>query len=306
MGAGVQRLQIVTNPGSNLSPGIVARYGIHLTPQRIVVDGEYHDTRGPIPLKTVDTWVANARRHPQTVGTTAAEFTSFFQEIARDGEAILAVLTSRRIIGSFDAAVASVEVMKPTLDKRGIHISLFDSTYTEMATGLLTVLAAEAAKAGQSLPAILELLEVARQRIALFATIQTLDNLVKGGRASVMKAWLADFLHVRPVIGMVDGIVQGVDRMKSHADPTLVLIDQLKKKVPPGQRVWAGIAHSDATEAAAAVLADRLRSTYKVEFLMSAPVTPAIYLHLGPGSLYTTVMPVGTLPWQPRLMPAPG
>jgi len=46
-------MRIITNPGSNLTSAIVARYDVDVTPQQIVVDGVLHDTRDSIPQEEI-------------------------------------------------------------------------------------------------------------------------------------------------------------------------------------------------------------------------------------------------------------
>ncbi|MBS2026280.1 MAG: hypothetical protein JST54_00125 [Deltaproteobacteria bacterium] len=70
-------MRIVSNPGSNLDEDLANRLKIDLMPQRIVVDGIPHDTRGEIPLSKVDAWIQRSSSHPHVQGTTAADFVEF-------------------------------------------------------------------------------------------------------------------------------------------------------------------------------------------------------------------------------------
>ncbi|MBS2026281.1 MAG: DegV family protein [Deltaproteobacteria bacterium] len=48
--------------------------------------------------------------------------------------------------------------------------------------------------------------------------VATLQNLIRGGRASWLSGWVANFLAVRPLISFVDGELKSVGRMKAKAD----------------------------------------------------------------------------------------
>jgi catechol 2,3-dioxygenase-like lactoylglutathione lyase family enzyme len=81
-------VRLITNPGSNLTPELIARYRILVLPQHIVVDGVVHDTRTSPTHGTVEQWVRDAKRWPETVGTTAAESIAGFQQSVREGDTV--------------------------------------------------------------------------------------------------------------------------------------------------------------------------------------------------------------------------
>lgn len=118
---------IVTNPGSNLTADEVREHDIRLTPQQIVVDGEAHDTRGGFTFADIDRWVQSAKQHPHVVGTTASEFVQYFQRLAQEDSEILAVMTSRKIIGSHDAALVAANTLKAHPRFAHVRILVADS-----------------------------------------------------------------------------------------------------------------------------------------------------------------------------------
>lgn len=83
---------VATNPGSNLPKVIAQRFGIVLTPQQIVVDGDHHDTRGDFGLEQVDQWVDTANTHPYVLGTSAAEYAQLFRELSKRDSQLLSLI----------------------------------------------------------------------------------------------------------------------------------------------------------------------------------------------------------------------
>jgi len=286
---------IVTNPGSNLSETVLRRYGIALTPQQIVVDGVSHDTRQGVTLADVDRWVAEAKVHPHTLGTSAAEYVTFFREVADTSREILVVQTSRQIIQSYDASIAASKTLAP-MGARSLKIEVVDSTVTDVGAGIVTLFAAASAESGADLSQVAQWTRAfaARGRIAIVP--ESLDYMVKGGRASFARAWLAKLLKLRPLITMEQGEIKVAEKVSTSADRTLAMAEWLEASVGAGRPVYAAVSHGDA-RAEAAILMHELTRRFDVRARMIREIAPAIYLHTGSGALNAYVAPVDELPF---------
>ncbi len=291
---------IVTNPGSNVPPELVARYGIELTPQQIMVDGVAHDTREGISFEQIDAWVKTAKEHPYVIGTNAGEFAGMFNKIVQREKEIFAIMSSRKIIGSHDAAtVAGRALMERHPD---VRIAVGDSGVTDVGAGLATILVAEALEAGLGLSDLEALVTAYRKSARLVLTVRTLDHLVKGGRASSMRAFFADLFGLRPLIAFVDGELKAVGKTSAKGDPSTPVVDWAVKQIGAKRPVWAAVFHGGAPSLAT-IAVKELRAKFDVRYVLSRPLSPSIYLHVGPGSVGVVVVPLDTLPWQPTKSP---
>jgi len=291
---------IVTNPGSNLPTELIGHYGIEVTPQQIMVDSVAHDTRDGVSFAEIDGWVRTAKESPYVIGTNAAEFAGLFAKISQRDKEIFAVMSSRKIIGSHDAAaIASRTVTERHPD---VRIAVGDSGLTDLGAGLATLLAAEARDAGKKLSEISALIEAFRKHAELVTIPKTLEYLVKGGRASTMKAFFADLFGVLPLIAFKDGELGAAGKTKSKRDASIAIADFLEKQLGKRRAVWVGVFHGG-TPAGAAVALKELRERFDVRYALVQPLSPSIYLHLGPESVGAAVVPLDALPWHPSGTP---
>ncbi len=293
-------MRIITNPGSNLDDDLAHRLDVDLTPQKIVVDGLPHDTRNTIDFEQVDGWIARSRTHPSVQGTTEQDFVEYFSRLVRKDPQLLCVMTSRKLIGSHDAAVAAAQKLKQSPDEglRAASIQVVDSKVTDVGAGLVTLAAVQARKAGLTLDATAAFLRAFAERGRNVVSVATLENLIKGGRASFLQGWVANFLNIRPVISIVDGATASVGRMSASAPVPEKLEEYLTTRVDPGAAVWLGVAHGNAPERAEAVAA-RLKARYRCEYVLVRPLSPSIYLHVGRGGVAVFVYPLDGLPFRP-------
>lgn len=293
-------MRILTNPGSNLDEDLTLARDIDLTPQKIVVDGISRDTRNTINFEQIDGWVKKAHTHPQVQGTTEAEFLETFGRLLRKDPELLCVMTSRRLIGSHDAAVAAARQLKSADDPvlRSAKVEVVDSLVTDVGAGLCTLAASQARKAGLPLADTAAFLRAFAERGRNVVAIATLENLIKGGRASFLQASVANFFNIRPMISLVDGAIASVAKISAKANIAEKIDEYLSTRLDPGTAVWAAVTHGNVPEAAGAV-AEKLRARYRCEYVLVRPLSPSIYLHTGPGAVGAFVYPLDGLRFRP-------
>lgn len=282
-------MRILTNPGSNLDDDDTDRWDIDLFPQKIIVDGISFDTRGTIDFAKIDSWVKKSLKHPVTQGTNESDALGVLSSQARRDPDLLCVMTSRKIIGSFEAVSAAAKKVP------GAHIEVVDTGATDVGAGLCTLAAVQARKAGLSLADTATFVRAFAARQRNIIGLHTLEHLIKSGRANFLQGWAANFLNIRPIIQMEDGVIVSAGKVSAKADLPEKLAEQLTAKLERGTSIWLGIAHGNAPEKAAA-LAARLRDAYRCEYVLIRPLSTSIYLNAGPGALCAFLYPLDGLP----------
>lgn len=289
-------MRIITNPGSNLDDDETHKHDVEVMPQKIVVDGISHDTRNAIgDFGKIDRWVKTAQRHPTVQGTTEAEFIETMSRLGKTDPEMLCVMTSRKIIGSHDAALAASTKLSK---EAGYRIEVVDTQVTDVGAGLCTLAAVQSRKAGRSLKDTASFLRAFAERGRNVITVTTLENLIKGGRASALQGFVANILNVRPMIAMVDGVATSVGRISAKHDRAEKAAEYLTSRLDPGAAVWVGVAHGGAPDVADKLLR-RLKDKYRVEYALVRPLSTSIYLHGGPGAVMSFVYPLDGLPFRP-------
>lgn len=236
------------------------------------------------------------------MGTTAAEFTSIFARVAPEDPHVVAVMTSRKIIQSYASALAAAKVIEERPAYARARIAVVDSTVTDVGAGLVALVAGEAAKSGISHALAVQTLEAVAARTTFVLVVSTLDNLVRGGRAGFLRAWLAERLDLKPLIGFVDGNLKGVGRVSGKADRVVELASAVGKMLLHPKKVWVGISHGGAPEDALR-LEEHVRRTLPVEYVYRQRLSASIYLHGGPGALCLAVTELDGLAWTPTVPP---
>lgn len=294
-------MRILTNPGANLPAKLVSHYRIGMTGATIVVDGREHDCREDIALEEVDEWINGADEYPYVLGTSAAEIARNCLELGEEDDEILIAMSSRKIIQSYDSARSAVRTLETHPAGRRLRIRVVDSTATDLGLGLPILAAAEAGLAGQSVDAAADLFEVMSERGHFVFVARTIDNLIRGGRASFLRGWMAKMLGLRPMLSFVDREPTMVGKCGVKDDHPRALAEWIAARTKGG-RVWIGVAHGNDPEDAHRT-ADELRKRFDVVYSMVRPLTPSVYLHAGARTLAAIVLPLDDLPWVPPVPP---
>lgn len=131
---------------------------------------------------------------PQTSQPSPQAFLDIFQTAKENKDTLLCILLSSRLSGTYQSA----QLAKTMVDYENIHI--IDSLAASCQIKILADYAYTLAK--EDLPAaeIVAKVENLKSRVTLFAGLDTLEYLCKGGRLSKSAAAIGEFANVKPVI----------------------------------------------------------------------------------------------------------
>jgi DegV family protein with EDD domain len=150
-----------------------------------------------------------------------------------------------------------------------------------MGLGWLVIAAARAAQEGQSLAQIVALVEDMRPQVRLFAALDTLEYLRKGGRVGKAVAVLGTLFNIKPLIEVRDSAVLPLERVRTRRRSIQRLIDLVAELCPLEE---LAVLHSNAPQEAQR-LAEELSFLHPLERILIAEVGVIIGTHAGPNGL---------------------
>jgi fatty acid-binding protein DegV len=96
---------------------------------------------------------------------------------------------------------------------------------------------------------------------------------------------------------MTNGEAKVAAKIRVDADWILVIADWFEAQFGAGRPVYAAVNHGS-VRSDAAVLMRELEKRLDVRTRMVRPISPAVYLHTGPGALGAYVAPLDELPFE--------
>jgi fatty acid kinase/fatty acid kinase fatty acid binding subunit len=270
---------IVTDSSADLPDRVLDQYRIALVPLQVIFgDSTFRDR---VELKPEDFYrrLRHSRELPTTSQPAPAEFAEAFRSARAEAAQVVAVLLGSALSGTFASAQAAVR----SAELAGIY--LVDSRSASLGVGLLALRGAELAEAGWTAPKIAEELTRIRDTSGMLLTVDRYDNLLRSGRISRGKAWLAGMLDVKPILTLdKEGRVVPLERVRGRENVEARALALLDQRLSPRPKVVRfGIAHADAPEAAERIRA-ALVERYKPRDCFVTLATGVLGTHVGPGA----------------------
>lgn len=278
---------IVTDSTAMISAEIAAARGIVVVPLQVVVGSKVYDEGqdGATPKMVAQALadfvpVSTSRPNPATMA-------EIYEQIARDGaEEILSIHISGDMSGTFESAQLAAGQVE-------IPVTALDSRQVGVATGYAVLSAADVLDAGGS---AVQAAEAARARAAAATSlfyVDTLEYLRRGGRIGAAAAILGGALAVKPLLGIVDGTVSNLERVRTGAR-ALSRLEDLAVEAAADASIDVCVAHlanPDRAGQLAVRLTERLAEELEGREIWCGELGAVLGAHVGPGMVAVCVAP---------------
>ena len=191
-------IKISADSTCDLSPELIARYDIGISPLYIVRDGESLVDGVDITPDEIYAHVEAGGSMCSTAAVSVYDYVEFFRKELESSDAVVHFHISGDMSACYqNACIAAAEVG---------NVYPVDTRNLSTGIGLLVLEAAELARAGQlTAQEIQERMNQRRELLDVSFVVEQLGYLRKGGRCSSVAALGANMLSLRPCIQVKDG-----------------------------------------------------------------------------------------------------
>lgn len=268
-------VRIVTDSTSDLSKEQARELGICVVPLTVHFGEEVYRDGVDLESGAFFAKLATSKVMPTTAAPPSGLFEEAYRQLLRDGaDGILAVQISSVLSATYNSAVVGAEALKD----QPVPIEVVDSRSVSGGLGIPVLAAARAAREGKSLAECKAIAESLLARMNIYAVLDTLEFLQRGGRIGKARQLLGTLLNVKPMLTVKGGAVLPLENVRTRSKAH-ERIAQLLEKLGPIEIV--GIAESD--EEIGQQLTKAIRTVYDgpIEYF---PLGPVVGTHTGPGT----------------------
>ncbi|MFS0823068.1 DegV family protein [Bacillus sp. 1P02SD] len=273
----MSKVKIVTDSTADLSEELVRELGISVVPLSITIDGVTFLDRVDITPHEFLTKMKQSAELPKSSQPAVGHFVELYDQLGNDGSEIISI----HMTGGMSGTVTSAENAARISESK---VTVIDSMYISRALAFQVVEAAKMAKAGHTKDEIVNRVEEIRENSTLFVTVDTLENLVKGGRIGKGKAIIGSLLNIKPIASLQDGVYTPVSKVRSHSKIVKFLSEKFAEDVSNKTIKGVAIAQVDAVELASN-LKDAIKKLTGYTDVDIVETTPVISTHTGPGAI---------------------
>jgi DegV family protein with EDD domain len=270
-------VRIVTDSACDLSQELVDQHGIEVVPLTIRFGDEEFVDRTELSVDDFYARMAASDTLPETAAPSPGAFEQAFRSVGAGGDEVVCINLSAALSATMQSAATAAKSLEGE-----VPVTVLDSKALTIGLGNIVVAAADAASQGASREDVAALVDALSDRTRMWGTLDTLDNLVKGGRVGKAQALVGSVLSIKPVLDMSSGEVHEAAKPRTRKKALLWLRD---KVVEHGEveNLWVmeGHAREDAEELVA-LLGD---AGYARDDVDVGRIGPVIGTHGGAGVL---------------------
>ena len=270
------RIRVVTDSAADLDRAVAAEHGVsvvHLDVRIGAFGPDITSTWSPEEF-----WERSARiaELPETSAPSPGAFKEAFSALADEGaEGIVCITLSSKLSATYQAAVVGAESVTD-----GIRVRVVDSQFATMAEGLTVLDAVATAEAGGDFEAVAAAAVASSGRMQLFGTLDSLDNLRKGGRLGSAQALLGGLLDIKPVLEIRDGVLELESRPRTRSRS----FERLASKVREAEDLERlAVVHAAASDVDSFV--ELLAASFPRDRISVGWLGPVIGTHVGRGTI---------------------
>ncbi len=206
---------IVTDSSCDLHDDELAGLNVEVVPLFIRFGTDDLLDREQITVEDFYRRMAAAEELPQTAAPSPGRFEQAFRQHLDSGcEAVVCINLSAAISATMQSAVQAVDAVASAGDAADIRV--LDSRSVTAGLGTMVLQAARMAADGASADAIEAHVADASARTHVFGTLDTLENLRKGGRIGGAQALLGSMLSIKPIVDISSGAVEEAAKQRTR------------------------------------------------------------------------------------------
>ena len=269
-------LRIVTDSSCDLPQDIVETLDITVVPCNVHFGADVYRDGVDIRAEEFYDRLATGSVHPTTSQPAVGDIVETYQKVGKEADEVLSLHISSKLSVTFHSAELARDEIKG-----GPRIEVADSLQVSLGLGLMVMEVARIAKDGGSLEEAMAFLNAEKADFTSYCSVDTLEYLVRGGRASRFQGFFGSLLDIKPVIQVRDGETHPVDRVRTRKRA----LQRLAAVVAAGSDVKAlGIVHSVCPEEAEA-LAAACADYFPRDKMSVAQFSAVMGVHLGPRAI---------------------
>ena len=282
-------IALVTDSACDIPAGIIEKYQIHQIPLNLHVgDNNYLDKLTIHPdqfYKVLD----SATEHPTTSQINEKAFVNMYSHLASHYDSVISIHLSGPLSGTYRNSQSAAKKISAEMNKT---ISTIDSGTVSGAIGLLVMEAARMIKEGRNHWNIVDSIENLKKYTRIYVSLKTMKNLVRSGRISALKGWLARLLNVRPVIFInQEGKVDMLEKSFGQKGTLTKILRHIRRLTKENINLKYFVLHVNNLDGSRE-FASRLKEITGNEPVAILEAAPVLGLHTGPGTLAVACLPV--------------
>lgn len=270
-------IKIITDSTADIDLNYAKELNIEMIPLKVIIDGKEYKDRIDLQPKQFYDLLTSSEVLPTTSQPSPQDFLTLYEEAKAKGDSVIVMTLSSTISGTYQSA----HIAKDLAEYDNIYV--IDSLATTQMLRLLVLKAVQLRDQKMDVQDIVQALENYKHRIRIFAFVDTLEYLYKGGRLSKTAATAGTLLKFKPIIGLKEGRLEMFAKARGTQKATAKIIELIHEdgEIDFNEPICIGYTgHDDGLDK----FEQTLRDEFGFDDVLHGFVGPVIGTHAGPGA----------------------
>lgn len=272
-------IKIVTDSTCDLPASLIEEHDITVVPINIQFGSKTYSEGVTIDQSTFYKMIEETGIFPTTSQPSVGEFTQVYRRLAKDADSILSI----HVTGKLSGTCQSAEMAKREVAEE-VEVHVFDTLGGSAGMGFMCLEAARLIEAGRSVEEILHRLEVMRERVNIFLTLDTLEYVRRSGRVGSLKFAFGSLLNLKPIVALGEGLLEAKENLRSRKKALTRLLELTEEAVGTSKPINLAVIHAEAPEVAEEML-ERAKGIFNCQETFIEDLAISLAVQFGPGTV---------------------
>ncbi|MCX6245442.1 MAG: DegV family EDD domain-containing protein [Bacteroidetes bacterium] len=273
-------IAIVTDSSCDLPKEILDYHQIHMVPLSIHFGETFYLDRLSIQPEQFYVQLAKSEVAPSSAQPSIRDFQNKYEYLSTHYSSVIAVNLNSVLSGTYNSSDKGAREVSGRTGKR---IDVIDSRTLTGGLGLILLRLAEAIENGAKHEEVLPKIQEWISKTQIRVTVTTLKYIIRSGRVSPFKSFVARMLDLKPVI-IIDqeghtGLSSKSFTEKASMKKVIRNIEQISKK----NKIWGYVITHASNPETAGWFAERMEELTGKKPVFIGPASPALGVNTGPG-----------------------
>ncbi|MBI4289527.1 MAG: DegV family protein [Chloroflexi bacterium] len=269
-------VKIVTDSTGDIPPRLAEDLGITVVPLFVHFGNEVFRDGVDISADEFYRRLTSGKVLPKTAAPSPGDMAGAYAQPCKDGQEIISIHISSKLSATYSSALLGKKQAG-----ENCRIEVIDSGQAAMGLGLLAIGAARRAKKGAALYDVIDWVHHAIPKCHIVGVVDTLEYLQKGGRIGKAQAFVGSLLQVKPIIGVRDGEVHPLERVRTRGKA----LHRLAEMAAAFKSVHSLSVFCSTEDPALEELAQHLGKAFPNVEIYRSRFGPVIGAYMGPGAV---------------------
>lgn len=271
-------VRIFGDTTSGLTLNQAKEIGIEYIPQLVIFGEDTYRDDTEIDSDTFVRKLKESASLPKTAAPPPSLYTPIYQDMEEKGDCGIVLCPSAKLSGTVRSAQTALEDF-PDLDVRVIDTKQIGGNQA-----ILLKLAKKWADEGKTIDEIESLIKDKISRAKIYAVVDTLEYLYKGGRIGGASKLLGDILQIKPILTIVDGKVESFEKQRTKKRALARMIELVESECKDYKNGFITFG-TTSDNPDISFLKQEFKEKFGVEEIPQFNLPPAIMVHAGPSTI---------------------